>query len=79
MESDPEEPPLGAAVHREVENGALHRAVHYPLDLAGGLLQNEHVVGADEGHADRLVEAGDGRTHGQIRVDHTRGRIRAPR
>jgi hypothetical protein len=56
VEGDSQEPALGRAVDRQVEHGALHDAVDDPLNLARCLLEHEHVVGSDEGHADRLVE-----------------------
>jgi hypothetical protein len=77
MKRDPEQAPLGRAVHRQIEHRRRHSSVDDALDLAGGLLQHEHVVVAEERDADRLVEARDGRPDGQIRVDQRRCRVGA--
>jgi hypothetical protein len=61
---------LRTGVDREVEHrGALHDPIHHPLHLAGGLFQDEEVVGAEEGHTGGLIQIFDHGAHAQIRVD----------
>jgi hypothetical protein len=77
MEGDPQQPPLGRRVDRQVEHRALNRPVQHTLYLAGTLLQYQDVchlgmVGRKEGHTCRLIQAGYYCPHGQVRVHHSR-------
>jgi hypothetical protein len=69
VQRDAEQPTLAVRVDREVEHRALHHAGRHPLDLAAGLLGDEEVVGADEGHRDRLGQAAGHGGHGEFRVE----------
>jgi hypothetical protein len=75
VERDAEEAALGGAVDGEVEGGAPHRAAHDVLHLARSLLEHEHLVRAEEGEADRLLEAARRGADGEVRVDDGRRRL----
>lgn len=76
MQSDAQQTALRAGVDREVEHRALHDPVHHPLHLAGGLLQDEKVVGPEEGHTCGLIQTFDYGAYAQIRVDYAWGILR---
>ena len=58
-----------AATNREVEHDAGDDATLHALDLTARLLGDEEVVGAEEGHRDRLVQTADHRGDAEIRID----------
>jgi hypothetical protein len=72
MQGDAEQPSLRSRVHGKVEHHSLHLTVDDALDPAGGLLQHQHVVLADEGQGDRLVEARDRLARLEVGVDQLR-------
>ena len=76
VQSDAQQTALRAGVDREVEHRALHDPVHHPLHLAGGLFQDEEVVGAEEGRTGGLIQIFDYGAHAQIRVDQAWGILR---
>ncbi len=69
VQGDAQQTALRAGVDREVEHRALHDPVHHPLHLAGGLFQDEEVVGAEEGHSCGLIQPFNYGAHAQIRID----------
>ena len=75
MQGDAQQPALRAGVDRQVEHRALHDPVHHPLDLAGGLFQDQEVVGGEEGHSGGLIQIVDYGAHAQIRVDQAWGAL----
>jgi hypothetical protein len=69
VQGDAEQTALRTRVDGQVQHDALNGAVDDPLDLPGGLLQDQEVIGAEEGHARRLVQPLDHRADGQVRID----------
>jgi hypothetical protein len=60
---DAEQPPLGCVVDGEVEDGALYDTVDHAFDLAGVLLGDQEVVGAEKGHRAGCRETADHGPH----------------
>jgi hypothetical protein len=72
MQGDAQQPALRSGVDREVEHRDRRASAHHALDTPTGLLEDEHVRGAEEGQVHRLREAARGATDGQVRIDQTR-------